>query len=218
MNPYTVHSCFRHATLSKHDSKHLTTAGSWDEIPFDNQLMIWRNVFEQERAERYRARVLRFQLRGFIGEAEWSELARGCGRWLRLFYTHRLHGRRRQAVDAGLEARLRQVLTALFRCDAADEMNVAGDCWAQIAFHIQAVLLAGGDDVFELQATSADGLHRIRLLLSCLPQGGPYVGVNIRSRDGGAAPAARRRVRGHAVIVAQHISNTLATRLPRGDP
>ena len=43
-----------------------------------------------------------------------------------------------------------------------------------------------------------------------------------QNRDGGAAPAARRRVRGHAVglavIAAQHIRNTLATREPGGDP
>jgi hypothetical protein len=187
MNPYTVHSCFRHATLVKHepvqDSKHLTTAGSWDEIPFDNQLMIWQNVFEQMRAERYRARVLRFRLTGFIGETEWRELWQGIEDWLDL--EHRAQRQtqarlRQQAVGRRLEARLREVLTALFPCEAADQTNVTREAWTQIVFHIQAVLSPGGGALPELRATSADGLHRIRLLLLEMPEGGPYVGVRMQ--------------------------------------
>jgi hypothetical protein len=70
MNPYTVH----HATL--------TTTSSWDEIPFDNQLMIWRNVYEQMRVDRYRARELRFGFFGFIALAERKELWQGVQDWL----------------------------------------------------------------------------------------------------------------------------------------
>jgi hypothetical protein len=176
MNPYTVHH------PRKHHRTHLTTASSWDEIPFDNQLMVWRNVFEQVRAERYRARVLRFRLTGFIGEAEWRELWQGIEAWPDLDRRAQRQTQARleqQAMERRLEARLREVLTALFRCAAADKMNVAGEAWAQIAFNIQAVLPGGGGALPELRATSADGLHWIRLLLRELPEGGPYVGVRV---------------------------------------
>jgi hypothetical protein len=194
MNPYTVHH------PRKHHRTHLTTASSWDEIPFDNQLMVWRNVFEQMRAERYRARVLRFKLKGFIGEAEWRELWQGIEDWLDLEHRAQRQTQARleqQAIERRLETRLREVLTALFRCDTADKTNVTGEAWAQIAFHIQAVLSPGGGELPEIRATSADGLHRIRLLLSSLPEGGPYVGINImyygphRFRTGGVLDRVR---------------------------
>jgi hypothetical protein len=187
MNPYTVHNA--------------TTASSWDEIPFDNQVMIWRNVYEQERAERYqeryRARVLRFQLTGFIGEAKREELRLGVEHWTAVWNRYALANdglnfedwpplptEELNAVEGRLETRLRSVFDALFRADIQDEVNLTAEAWTQVVFRIQAVLreirTANGYCHAEIRATSADGLHRVRLWLVRLPEGGPYVGVRIR--------------------------------------
>jgi hypothetical protein len=167
MHPYTVP-----------DSLSLTTAGTWDEIPFDNQLMVWQHLGEQERADRYRARVLRFKLKGFVLEDEWRQLSQGIEEYLMLSRTLRLFSL--EGVRRRLEASLRGLLTSLFRCDEADQVNVTGEVWRQVAFHIRAVYEQAGGDTPEIRATSADGLHRIRLLLLEMPVGGPYRAVSIR--------------------------------------
>jgi hypothetical protein len=65
-----------------------------------------------------------------------------------------------------------------------DELNLTGQAWTQIAFHIQAI--APQDDGWtgfrhaEIRATSADGLHHIRLRFCRMPVDGPYLFVNIR--------------------------------------
>ena len=52
----------------------VTTVTSWDAIPFDNQLMIWRYAHEHMLADRLRDRVLSFQFTGFIELADSMEL------------------------------------------------------------------------------------------------------------------------------------------------
>jgi hypothetical protein len=88
------------------------------------------------------------------------------------------------AVERRLETRLRSVLDALFRTDTQDEVNLTAEAWRQVVFRIQAVQreisTANGYRLAEIRATSADGLHRVRLWLTRLPEGGPYVGVRIR--------------------------------------
>jgi hypothetical protein len=158
--------------------------------------MIWQNVFEQERAERYRARVLRFQLTGFIGEAEREELLLGVEHWCAQWslYEQANDGlnfddwpsepEQLHAVERRLETRLRPVFDTLFRADTQERVNLMADAWTQIVFHIQAVLpesrTANGYRHAQIRATSADGLHQIRLMLTALPVGGPYVCVTIR--------------------------------------
>jgi hypothetical protein len=192
MNPYTVHN----ATTPS-----ATTASSWDEIPFDNQLMIWRNVYEQERAERiverYRPRVLRFQLIGFISEAEREELRLGVEHWTDVWNRYALANdglnfedwpplptEQLNAIEARLETRLRSVFDGLFRADTQDEVNLTAEAWTQVVWRIQAVLpestTENGYRHAQIRATSTDGLHRVRLWLVRLPEGGPYVGVRIR--------------------------------------
>ena len=146
----------------------------WDLLPFDNQLMVWRHLGEQERAERYRARVLRFKFKGFVSEDDWRQLSQGIENWFRLNRTLRLFSLER--VRRRLEASLRRLLTSLFQCDEADRLNVTGEAWTQMAFHICVIEPAGGGDVAEIRATTADGLHRIRLLLLEMPEGGPERG------------------------------------------
>jgi hypothetical protein len=85
----------------------------------------------------------------------------------------------RDRVRRGLEASLRELLTSLFQCDEADQVNVTGEVWRQVVFDILAVYERAGGDTPEIRATSADGLHRIRLLLLEMPDGGPTA-VSIR--------------------------------------
>jgi hypothetical protein len=150
----------------------------WDQLPFENKLMVWKIVGEQERVERYRARVLRFKFKGFVSEDDWRQLSQGIENWFRLNRTLRLFSLER--VRRSLEASLRGLLTSLFRCDEADILNVKGEAWTQMAFHICLIEQRDDSDVAEIWAKTADGLHRIRLLLLQMPEGGPYVGVNIR--------------------------------------
>ena len=161
----------------------------WDQLPFENKLMVWKIVGEQERVERYRARVLRFELKDSVGEDEWKQLSQGIKDWLRLDRSLSLSERaqpnsagfqRLEGIRRSLEASLRGLLTSLFRCDEADILNVKGEAWTQMAFHICLIEQRDDSDVAEIWAKTADGLHRIRLLLLQMPEGGPYVGVNIR--------------------------------------
>ncbi len=102
----------------------------WDLLPFDNQLMVWRHLGEQERAERYWRRVLRFKFKGFVNEDIWRQLSQGIQQYLQLSRTLRFFAT--QKVRRSLEANLRGLLTSLFRCDEADQVNVTGEVWRQI--------------------------------------------------------------------------------------
>ncbi len=87
------------------------------------------------------------------------------------------------AIERSLETRLRAVVDEVFRplprnsgvqaagvqAAETDELNLTGDAWTQIGFRIQAVLpefesdFPEEDECGEIRATSADGLHRIKL-------------------------------------------------------
>ena len=88
-----------------------------------------------------------------------------------------------------LETRLSAVFHALFRPDTQDRVNLTGDAWTQIVFHIQSLLPEINDRRYvdrygvrhaAIRATSADGLHHIRLQFTRFPVGGPYTSVNIQ--------------------------------------
>jgi hypothetical protein len=177
----------------------LSTATGWDDVPFDNQLMIWSMAGEAARAERYRARRLYFQFNGAIEQATYVNLWRGGTDWLEMRLRNRPQWgrvRRRadvQALERALETRLRALVDEAFRplprrplpralAGAAtderdtdepdtDELNLTGDAWAQIGFRLQAVEpefgpdVEGEEDCGEMRATSADGLHRIRVVV-----------------------------------------------------
>jgi hypothetical protein len=172
MNSYTVHHSVR-----------------WDEIPFDNQLMICRSVYEQMRVDRYRARELRFGFFGFIALADRQELWQGVQDWLNrethpiTHYQEEQQQIAQEQILRRLETRLRAVFNSLFR-NADDELNLTGHAWTQIVFRIQSVMpemeSANGYRHAEIWATIADGLHRVRLLFVRLPLEGPYTSVNIR--------------------------------------
>jgi hypothetical protein len=174
----------------------LSTSGSWDEMPLDIQLEILKQAHEQERAERYQARVLRFQFKGYIALTDRQELWMLVEDWLETHSVQTLtetQAIETQAIERCLETRLRAVFDTLFRSwtdafDSPDELNLTDQAWAQTAFHIQAVLpeveSPDGPADFgyrhaQIRATSADGLHRIRLLFCRMPVGGPYTCVNI---------------------------------------
>ena len=146
---------------------------TWDKLPFDNQVMVWQILGEHEREERYWARMLRFKLKCFVREDQWRQLSQGIKEYVKLSQGLLLFSRDR--VRRGLEASLRELLTS----DEADQVNVTGEVWRQVVFDILAVYERAGGDTPEIRATSADGLHRIRLLLLEMPDGGPTA-VSIR--------------------------------------
>jgi hypothetical protein len=180
---------------------HSLATAAWDDIPFDNQLMIHRYVYEQERADRYRARALRFEFRGFIAQADRQELLQALEAWLTLranlptsFQQVEQHAQQQAAIRRRLETRLRAVFDSVFRCwdffDGpdelnSDELNLSDEAWAQVALHVQRLLpeveTPDHRQAAEIRATSADGLHRLRLRFCQLPlHGPPYTCVNIR--------------------------------------
>jgi hypothetical protein len=176
----------------------VTTATSWDQTPFDNQLMILQYAHEHYLAnrDRFRARVLAFRFSGFIAQADRQALWQGVEDWQLQWrlYADSNNGlnvddwppepEQLQAVERHLETCLRAVFDALFSPDTEDELNLTEIAWTQIVFRIQAVLpefeSANGFRPAEIRATSADGLHRIRLIVCRLPEAGPYTCVNIR--------------------------------------
>jgi hypothetical protein len=159
--------------------------------------MIWRSVYEDMLADRWRARLLRFQFNCFIAQADHLELLLDVNTWLhqwRLFQDLNNWSdvedwqpgpeqpEPLQAVERRLEARLRAVVSEVFRPldNTEDELNLTGEAWTQIGFRIQVVLPehvpAEGERPeqyrhAEIRATSADGLHQIRLrfLNLCIP-------------------------------------------------
>jgi hypothetical protein len=179
----------------------LATAAAWDDIPFDCKLRCLRLAFEAERADRYRARALRFEFRGFIALADRQELLQALEAWLTLRLPTSLqqveqHAQQQAAIRRRLETRLRAVFDSVFRCSDffddelnSDELNLSDEAWAQVAFHVQSLLPEVETPVetphhrqaAEIRASSADGLHRLRLRFCQLPlDGPPYTCVNIR--------------------------------------
>jgi hypothetical protein len=182
--------------------RNLATAATWHDIPLDNRLMILRSAREQRQADRYRARVLRFQFRGYIALADHQELQQALEEWSNLYphtpyeqeheqeHEQEQHPLRREQIVRRLETRLRAVFDTLFRSwtDASgtpDELNLTAHAWAQVAFRVQAIrpeelrLPSNWTAPAEIRATSPDGLHRLRLVLCRLPVGGPFTCVNI---------------------------------------
>jgi len=172
-------SFFSLATSANPYTIDVVTGATWDNIPVDNRVMIWRDVNEQIRAERYRARVLCFQYFGReIALADRMELLLGAQAWVHSQSwedeTAAESGSEQlQTVERRLETRLRAVFDALFRPLQQDELNLNAQAWTQVAFRIQAVEeereTRVGDAIFYnaavIQATSADGLHRVRLFV-----------------------------------------------------
>jgi hypothetical protein len=172
----------------------LRTGLEGPDMPKDLHPMIWGYVFEAERAERYRARQLRFRFFGIIDRADREALLQGLNEYDRLrFATHDeappfMRRRLMEVILQRLEPRLSAVFHALFR-STEDRVNLAGDAWTQIVFQITNIhaeitdpgyLQRHGVDFAHLEAASADGLHRIRLRFTRLPVGGPYASVSIQ--------------------------------------
>jgi hypothetical protein len=201
-----VKRCVKKGVKKCMNRRALSTATGWDDVPFDNQVMIWSMAGEAARAERYRARRLYFQFNGAIEQLTYLQLWRGGTDWLEMRLLNRRvwgrvrRGRHVQALERALETRLRAVVDEAFRplpralagAHAAraeggraaadtgeldtgeldtDELNLTGDAWAQIGFRIQAVEpefesdVEGEEECGEIRATSADGLHRIKVIL-----------------------------------------------------
>jgi hypothetical protein len=141
----------------------LATGATWDDIPFDLKVRCLKLARELERAERYRARVLCFQFRGHIALADHQELQQALEQWQNL-YTQEHEPGAQQPILRRLETRLGAVFDAVFRPDGADELNQP----ERPAFRVQAfrqVSSIAGLRFLEVRATSADGLHRMRLHL-----------------------------------------------------
>jgi hypothetical protein len=130
-------------------------APSFDDIPFDNHLMIWRYVQELERPERYRARAMDYVYLGHVRTHDREHLWRIVRRLLdspilTMGITGeqavhdarsallRAHDARPAVLLFALEDRLRSVVTRLFvpLADTREEMNLTGPAWTHIAFHL----------------------------------------------------------------------------------
>ena len=171
----------------------LRTGLEGPDMPKDLHPMIWGYVFELERAERYRARALRFRFHGFIAPADREALLEGLNEYDRLRLATDdeappLRQRLMEVILQRLERRLRAVFDALFR-STEDRVNLAGDAWTQIVFQITNIHAEitdpgyqqrHGIDFARILAASADGLHRICLRFTRFPVGGPYTSVNIQ--------------------------------------
>ena len=166
------------------------TGVSGPDMPYDLHPIIWSHVFEAERAERYRARELRFRFNGFIAPADRQELLQGLNEWFSTETPPDMRSGLQEQILQRLVPRLSAVFRALFQPDTEDLVNLTAHAWTQVVFHItslrQEIGLAGRDEAFsrvghaQLLACSADGLHHIRLQFTRLPVGGPYVSVNIQ--------------------------------------
>ena len=146
-------------------------------------------------AERYRARELRFSFHGFIALADREALWQGLNEYERLrIATHDeappfMRRRLEEEILQRLEPRLSAVFHALFQPDTEDRVNLAGHAWTQIVFQITNLdpeindhdyVQRHGVRFAQIVASSADGLHRIRLQFTRFPVGGPYTSVNIQ--------------------------------------
>jgi hypothetical protein len=169
--------------------KPLRTGLDGPDMPYDLHPIIWGYVGEAERAERYRARELRFSFRGHIALADRVPLLQGVNEWCSIAT---LASPTRSSIEEQilqrLEPRLSAVFHALFR-STEDRVNLAGPAWTQTVFHITSLrpeinehdyVQRHGVRLAQILAASADGLHRIRLQFTRLPVGGPYTSVCIQ--------------------------------------
>jgi hypothetical protein len=177
------------------DNLSLRTGLEGPDMPFELHPMIWGYVFEAERAERYRARALRFRFFGFIAPADREALLQGLNEYDRLrFATHDeappfMRRSLEEEILQRLQPRLSAVFHALFRPDTEDSVNLGGHAWTQIVFAITLIRQEINDRAYvqrhgvrhaQILAASADGLHRISLRFTHFPAGGPYTSVNIQ--------------------------------------
>jgi hypothetical protein len=158
-------------------------------MPFDLHPIIWRYVFEAERAERYRARELRFRFFGFIAHADREALWQGLNEWYDTETPPFMRSSLEEQILQRLETRLSAVFDALFQPDTQDRVNLTGHAWTQIVFQIASLRPENNDHDYvqrhgvrfaQILAASADGLHRISLRFTHFPVGGPYTSVNIQ--------------------------------------
>jgi hypothetical protein len=158
-------------------------------MPYDLHPIIWGYVGEAERAERYRARELRFRFNGDIADADRELLLQGIREWISEETVSRRSTLEEQILQR-LQPRLNAVFSACFQPDTADPVNLPARAWSQIVLKITSIRPEIHDHVglpvhgpprsirpAQIHAASADGVHRIRLLF--LPVGGPYTFVSI---------------------------------------
>jgi hypothetical protein len=141
------------------------------------------------------ARGLRFRFHGFIALADRQELLQGLNDWLhpQTHMTEDLQQQQEIAEEKNLQRlgmRLSAVFHALFQPDTEDRVNLTRHAWTQIVFQItllqpeiavyRAYVRRQGVRHARLLAASADGLHRISLMFTHFPVGGPYASVNIQ--------------------------------------
>jgi hypothetical protein len=162
------------------------------DMPYDLHPIIWGYVGEAERAERYRARELRFRFLGYIALEDREAMLRNIDEWFRL---------ERDMLEVGAPSQMRQILNrlqtwltawfhVLFQTDTQDNVNLPAQAFSQKDFHITSLrresLRDGGGHgpftaiVARRSVPNADGVHRIRLQFTRLPVGGPYTSVNIQ--------------------------------------
>jgi hypothetical protein len=167
-----------------------TASGSrFEDIPFDNQLMVWRHVHEQMLVDRYRARVLAysFEGRGACISADRDGLWQGVLDALTAVDQQRINLRdvtyeldpQLPHVLRRIETHLRAVLDRVFvpTPDTPLDMNLTGPAWTQMAFHVERMIPEDYELTHDEQnvtsqinrigfwASSADNLHQVRLIL-----------------------------------------------------
>jgi hypothetical protein len=112
-----------------------------------------------------RNRQLHFEFDGWSSHNDGTtcqELIKGVQDWLAL----PSDSPQRLAVRRRLQERVRAIVDEVFRLDEADELNMRINDWRQIQFRIDAINARSEDDdefTKEIVATSADGVHRLRV-------------------------------------------------------
>jgi len=118
-----------------------------------------------DRVDGHRNRQLHFEFDGWSSHNDGTtcqELVKGVQDWLAL----PSDSPQRLAVRRRLQERVRAIVDEVFRLDEADELNMRINDWRQIQFRIDAINARSEDDdefTKEIVATSADGVHRLRV-------------------------------------------------------
>jgi hypothetical protein len=176
-----MHStCIKDTTVMSAGRSDDRRGSSFDDLPFDNQLMIYGIVFERMRWERYCARKMDYVYTGHVRADDRKHLWRVVNSLIE--FPNLMSG---LTFEQQLQDRLRSVVTRLFvpLASTQEAINLTGTTWTSIAFDLQRlipndkivsnVLLQNGSDTVRRVGAvfcSGDGLHTIRLIMMWLPE------------------------------------------------
>lgn len=140
-------------------------------MPTDLHAMILRLLFKEEKAKRYRARVLRFRFNGGIDRDLCILLAKSAAGWYSLNRWRARLIRQSRRKLAFMERRTKEnvldLFLSLFRSNTTDDLNMTNaPHWTQEDFEFRAHMNERSQRFPTVWLTSTDGLHHIQLMLN----------------------------------------------------